>query len=140
MITGQEYRNRLCTRGETTYVPGGSLRTVVYKSCGCKRVAKRNKGAANHIKTDAVDGTHKSALKAKLHKDNKSGVKGVRFNEQRQKWTAHIEFKDKQINLGYHSERIVAINARKRGEEKYLNLIIEKSTPDRHDQMKPKSR
>ncbi|MGM1023221.1 MAG: HNH endonuclease [Bacillota bacterium] len=124
----------LCKCGETTYVSGGSLRAGVYKSCGCKRVAKRDKGVANYLKTDVVDGTRKSALQAKLHKNNKSGVKGVRFNEQRQMWTAYIGFKGKQINLGYHSEKIDAINARKRGEEKYHKPILEKSTPDRHDQ------
>ncbi|PPQ49458.1 HNH endonuclease [Paenibacillus peoriae] len=115
----------MCKCGETTYVPGGSLRAGVYKSCGCKRVAKRDKGVAYHIKTDTVNGTRKSALKSKLHKGNKSGVKGVRYNEQRKKWTAHIGFQGKQISLGYFNKKEDAVTARKRGEEKYHNPILE---------------
>ncbi|MGZ0043409.1 AP2 domain-containing protein [Paenibacillus sp. BJ-4] len=114
----------LCSCGNKTYVPGIALRAGHYKSCGCKRVEKRDRGIANHIQTDTVDGTRKSALKAKLHKDNKSGVKGVRYNEQRKKWTAHIGFKGKQINLGYYDKKEDAVAARKHGEELYHKPII----------------
>ncbi|MNI99246.1 AP2 domain protein [compost metagenome] len=72
-----------------------------------------------------MDGTRKTALKAKLHIDNKSGHKGVRWNEQRQKWTAHIGFKGKQITLGYFSEKADAIAARKAAEEKYHKPYLE---------------
>ncbi|MNJ25413.1 AP2 domain protein [compost metagenome] len=115
----------LCTCGKTVYVPTGSLNAGYYKSCGCKRIAKRDKGVLKHIAADRVDGTRKTALKAKIYANNKSGIKGVRWNEQRQKWTAHIGFKGKQITLGYFINKDDAIAARKAAEEKYHKPILE---------------
>src|SRR5690625_1569547 len=74
-----------CSCGTEKEIAGYALEHGYYKSCGCKRDEKRDKGLSQHIKQDTVDGTRKSALKAKLHKGNKSGHKGVRFNPQRNK-------------------------------------------------------
>lgn len=115
----------LCSCGKIAYVLGTSLRAGHYKSCGCKLVEKRDKGAKKHIETDAIDGTRKSALKAKLHVGNKSGHKGVRWNESRKKWTAHIGFKGKQISLGYFTDKEDAIAARKKAEEIYHKPYLE---------------
>lgn len=114
-----------CSCGKLVYLHGYSLLHDHYKSCGCKRDDKRDKGVARHIQHDRVDGTRKTALKAKLHVGNKSGVKGVRWNEQRQKWTAHIGFQGKQINLGYFLSKDDAIAARKAAEDKYHKPILE---------------
>lgn len=114
-----------CSCGRITYVLTGSLLKGHYKSCGCKRVEKRDKGVAEHIKQDRVKGTRKSALTSKLHVNNSSGVKGVRFNQRRNKWTAHIGFRGKQINLGYYANFEDAVSARKAGEEKYHRPITE---------------
>ncbi|MEF2965051.1 HNH endonuclease [Paenibacillus sp. M1] len=114
-----------CTCENTTYVLGISLRAGYYTSCGCKHDAKRDKGLVEHIARDRVDGTRKSALKAKLHKGNKSGHKGVRWVESRQKWNANIGFKGKQINLGYYTTKEDAIASRQAGEEKYHRPYLE---------------
>lgn len=114
-----------CTCGNTIYVQGYSLIHGHYKSCGCKRDEKRDQAVKKHIENDKVDGTRKSALNTKVYKNNKSGVKGVRYNEQRKKWTAHIGFKGKQINLGYYEDKKDAIKARKQAEEKYHKPILE---------------
>lgn len=90
----------VCSCGSTTYLLGSSLRKGIYKSCGCKQAVKRDQGAAQHIERDRVDGTRKTALKAKIHVDNKSGYKGVYWIKDRQKWRAYIGFKGKQISLG----------------------------------------
>jgi len=111
--------------GKHTYVLGINLRAGYYKSCGCLRDDKRDKGRDNHIYSDTIDGTRKSSLKAKLHSGNKSGHKGVRFNESRQKWTAHIGFQGKQISLGYFLTIEEAIAARQVGEEKYHKPYLE---------------
>lgn len=105
--------------GETTYVLGASLRSGHYKSCGCIRADKRDAGVREHVKRDSVDGTRITSLQAKLHKGNKSGHKGVRWNENRRKWTAHIGFQGKQIALGYFALKRDAISARRVAEEKY---------------------
>lgn len=115
-----------CSCGVEKAIHGYALEHGHYKSCGCKRDEKRDAGVKKHIEQDVVDGTRKSALTAKLHAGNKSGVKGVRFNEQRGKWTAHIGFKGKQITLGYFNEKEDAIAARKAGEEKYHKPYLEK--------------
>lgn len=121
-----------CSCGEITYVHGYSLLHGHYKSCGCKRNNKRDTGAREYIKRDSVAGTRKSALKAKLHKSNKSGHKGVRYNEQRKKWTAHIGFQGKQITLGYFNNKEDAIAARKKAEEKYHKPILEGNKDERN--------
>lgn len=115
----------LCSCGNKSYILGVSLRAGNYKSCGCKRDEKRNEGARKHEKTDRVDGTRKTALTAKLHKENKSGYKGVRWVESRKKWNAYIGFKGKSINLGYFNHINTAIMARIKAEEEYFKPILE---------------
>lgn len=114
-----------CQCGKTIYLVGVSLRYGHYKSCGCKRVEKREQGVKDHISRDAIDGTRRTALRTKLHKDNKSGVKGVRWNAQRGKWTAHIGFRGRQISLGYFKNKDDAIQARLSAEDKYHKPYLE---------------
>lgn len=108
-----------CTCGVEKPIHGYALEHGYYKSCGCKRDEKRDAGLKKHIKKDAVKGTRKSALKAKLHVSNKSGHKGVAWIDSRQKWRAYIGYKGKQISLGYFDNKDDAISARKNAEEKY---------------------
>lgn len=114
-----------CSCGNTTYVHGYSLLHDHYKSCGCKQAIKRDEGLKRYLAKDAVGGTRKSALKAKLHKGNKSGHKGVRWLKNRKKWNAYIGFKGKSINLGYFKNKEDAIKARKQAEEKYHKPYLE---------------
>jgi len=115
-----------CSCGNIVYVPGPSLVHGRYKSCGCKRDDKRDEGLIKHIENDVVDGTRKSALKSKLHKGNKSGHKGVMWNKHRNKWTATIGFKGKQIFLGNFDDKQDAIKARQRAEEEYHQPYLDK--------------
>lgn len=108
-----------CTCEKIVYVASFSLLHDHYKSCGCKRNEKRDAGVKKHIEKDSVDGTRKSALKAKLHAGNKSGHKGVIWMQSRNKWKAYIGLKGKQITLGYFDNKEDAIAARKDAEEKY---------------------
>lgn len=115
-----------CFCGKETHIASFSLLHGHYKSCGCMRDSKRDAGLAKHIKEDVVDGTRKSALKAKLHSSNKSGYKGVTWLASRNKWRAYIGFKGKQISLGYFDTIDEAIVARKAGEEKYHKPYLDK--------------
>lgn len=115
-----------CSCGNKMYLYGYNLLHGTYNSCGCKHEERLMKGIKEHVEKDSVDGTRVTALTSKLHKGNKSGHKGVRFNSQRNKWTAHIGFKGKQINLGYHDTKESAIAARKAGEEKYHKPYLDK--------------
>ncbi|WP_274853290.1 AP2 domain-containing protein [Bacillus methanolicus] len=116
-----------CACGNTIFVTGASLRAGHYKSCGCKRASKRDVGVKRHINQDRLNGTRKTALKAKLHKHNKSGHKGVSWMESRQKWRAYIGFKGEQITLGYFDSKEDAIKARIEAEKKYFKPILEDS-------------
>ena len=122
-----------CSCGNTVYLHGYSLIHGHYKSCGCKRDEKRDKGVKEHIKKDMIDGTRKTALKAKINKRNKSGYKGVSWMKSRQKWIAYIGFKGKQIMLGYFDDKEDAIKARKAAEEKFFKPILEDSNNGEND-------
>lgn len=56
----------------------------------------------------------------KLSKNNSSGVSGVSFRKQRNKYRAYIMVDRKQINLGHYSDVNLAIKARKNAEKKYF--------------------
>src|SRR5690554_4306112 len=114
-----------CSCGRTIEVPGYALRAGYYKSCGCKRDIKRDKGAKEHIKKDRVAGTRKSALIQKAHKDSSSGVKGVCWVKSRKRWNAYITIAGKSKNLGYFIDKEDAIKARKDAEEKYHKPLLE---------------
>lgn len=114
-----------CSCGNVIKVPGYALRAGTYKSCGCKRDIKRDKGVKQHIEKDRVAGTRKSALKQKVHKDNSSGVKGVCWFAARNCWRAYITIAGKTKHLGHFKNKEDAIKARKEAEEKYHKPILE---------------
>ncbi len=118
--------NCRCSCGVEKKIYGYSLINGHYKSCGCRRIENRDAGVKKHIENDRVSGTRISALKAKLHAGNKSGVKGVMWLPKKNKWRAYIGFQGKQISLGHYDNLSDAVKARKDGEEKYHKpLLIE---------------
>ncbi|MVP00372.1 HNH endonuclease [Paenibacillus sp. N10] len=114
-----------CSCKKEIPVSSSNLTRGVYTSCGCKRVQKRDAGVKKHIADDRINGTRKSALRAKLHSENKSGVKGVIWIEARQRWKAYIGFKGKSKTLGYRTLKEDAIALRKAAEEKYHKPYLE---------------
>jgi hypothetical protein len=116
--------------GNTTLVLGYALRHGHYKSCGCIQPVKRERGIKRHIAADRIDGTRKSALRVKPHRDSKSGIKGVMWLESRKKWKAYIGFRGRQITLGYFDDVNDAISARHRAEELYHKPYLEGDKSD----------
>lgn len=55
-----------------------------------------------------------------IRSDNISGVKGVSWDNRRNKWHARITVNKQDIHLGYYDEFVDAELARKNGEEKYF--------------------
>jgi len=92
----------------------------ITSSCGCKNLE------------DCVEGTRLRNLTRKRsdkkEKIKDSGVKGVNWLDKRQKWIASIGFKGIKIYLGLfkEDELELAIEARKKAEEKYFKPILEK--------------
>lgn len=60
--------------------------------------------------------------KGKLRTNNKSGYTGVRFREDRKKWSSSIRVNYKIINLGLFKSKSAAIKTRKEAEIKYYNI------------------
>lgn len=59
-------------------------------------------------------------MNTKLPSDNKSGVTGVHFDKNRQKWLASIGLNNKTIHLGRFDNFDDAVKARRDAEEKYF--------------------
>lgn len=52
-------------------------------------------------------------------RDNTSGVKGICFDKQKNKWRSAIMVDGKQIHLGYFMDKLIAAKARLEAEIKY---------------------
>ena len=80
----------------------------------------------NHIRTDnrkcnlRVVDRSLNQRNLPLSKRNTSGVVGVWFNKDANKWVAEIRLNYKKISLGYFINKEDAIKARKEAEEKYF--------------------
>lgn len=61
-----------------------------------------------------------NSMNAAKRSDNTSGVTGVRFCEERNKWNAQIMFDYRAKNLGYFDTFEEAVDARKQAEEEYF--------------------
>ena len=59
-------------------------------------------------------------ISQKIRIDNISGVKGICFDKNREKWMAYITYNKKRINLGRFSNKEDAIKKRKEAEELYF--------------------
>ncbi|EAH0379396.1 AP2 domain-containing protein, partial [Listeria monocytogenes] len=131
----------VCVCGNEKEVLAHNLKRGYVRSCGClsedtgRKYAYKNlrsetaqKNALKRkLEVDAVDGTMKSALTRSLSTRNKSGIKGVRWNEARNKWEASITFQKKAHFLGRFEKKEDAVKARKDAEEKYFKPILDKT-------------
>lgn len=107
-----------CDCGNTVEVSIMHLRNGDTKSCGCLRKECFN---ANQVESTNIGIINSS----KLSINNKSGYKGVYYDEKRGKWIAQINFKKKHYGLGQYDNKEDAIKARKEAEEKYFKPLLE---------------
>lgn len=61
-----------------------------------------------------------NAINRKKQSNNTSGITGVYWNKNMQKWYAEIKFDKKRVFLGYYANFEDAVKARKEAEEKYF--------------------
>lgn len=79
----------------------------------------------NHVRDDNSWGNLRivdrkfNSMNLSQHKSNTSGVSGVAWHKQRNKWRAFIMIDYKQIALGLFTEFEDAVKARKEAEQKY---------------------
>lgn len=92
----------------------------VRKSCGhAQDEARKNnvKAAKEEFDKYTIDGTNAIIITQKKPRNNKSGIKGVRWDNDRKKWIAAITFKGKKYYLGRYSTVEEAGEVRKIAEE-----------------------
>lgn len=106
-------------------IPGGRLIELHRWIMG-----EPNGEIVDHINGDTLD-NRKSNLrittngsnirKGKIRTNNKSGITGVRFRKERNRWVASIKVNYKKINLGSFKNKEDAIKARREAEKKYYD-------------------
>lgn len=119
-----------CDCGEEVIIFGSRLKDGRIKDC---KDAKRNETKSytkigNEFKKENIlkENTRLDNLSGKLSKANTSGVRGVSFKKDKNKYKATIGFKKKTYFLGYFDNIEDAKKAREKAEEKYYKPILEK--------------
>lgn len=112
----------LCTCGNITCASEKDLKSGGVRSCGCLGIEnsrENGRKAGEHIKEEyCIAGTNVNNLTAKMHRNNTSGIKGVFWDKNRERWCAQIRFQGHNYNLGRYEKIEDAASARKEAEEK----------------------
>jgi hypothetical protein len=131
--TGEKYRNGItlwlckCDCGNEVIVSKNALKQGLQKSCGCLKKEIDRTRTSFEKKGNLKGGTKLNLISSKrLYKCNKSGVKGVYWNKQRNLWTAQLMFGGEIVFRDSFANKQDAINARKEAEEKYFKPTLEK--------------
>lgn len=99
-----------CKCGRKTEVTSSNLKHSNTMSCGkCKYVEVAQR--------DVVGNTRISQINKSINSNNTSGVTGVGYQKNRNKWYANIRFRGKNHWLGLYDNKEDAIIARKTAEE-----------------------
>ena len=118
----------ICDCGNANFVDSGSLTKGRVQSCGCLRKPheiEQGKRIAAETKKQCIDGTSIRNLTMKISKANKSGIKGVSWDKNRNKWVAQITFKGKNYNLGRYNNKEDAREAREKAEKEMFGKFLE---------------
>ena len=117
-----------CDCGNVTYVSSGNIVGGKVKSCGCLQKEK-NIEKLNEIRNDTAiqekrksslgyhDGTMEKMLSDKPTNANKTGVRGVTYNNTTGKYRAMIRYKRKLYHIGCFDSLKEAKEARKIAEK-----------------------
>ncbi len=109
-----------CDCGNTKEIDTYGLTSGKNVSCGCY--------STERLQKNVVRGANLSYLtKDSVGKANKSGVKGVTWDKNRNKWMAHIMISRKRKMIGRFDTLEEAIEARKKAENELIKpLVLEK--------------
>lgn len=109
-----------CDCGNECMEMGYLLKNGQIKSCGClqKEICKRQGIRNGRMKKHIYSKT--------INSNNKSGVKGVFWNSQKQKWEAKIKYDYKNYHLCFSEDKNDCIRARKAAEKAVQNGDFER--------------
>lgn len=109
-----------CDCGREAVAKTRDLRNGHARSCGC---AARPETA---LGLTYIDGTCVEMLRARtVRSNNTSGVPGVEWAAQKQRWRASICFKGRRRYLGLYRNLDDAVKARKRAEEELFDAFLD---------------
>lgn len=120
-----------CNCGNPKFVYASSHELIAKKvrSCGClaKETQHQNGERAGAIIKEnyCIEGTNINNLTSNIAKNNTSGVKGVTWCKEKNKWMAQIVFKGKTYYLGRYNKKEDAIEIRKIAEKKFFGEFLE---------------
>ena len=111
-----------CECGNITYVPEYLLKKGGVRSCGClgKENSRQNiqKAIKKHLEEHIVFNTNLPAItREEPTVRNTSGIVGVHYDRERNKWVAQIRFRKKQYSLGRYDKKEDAIKVRQIAKE-----------------------
>lgn len=112
-----------CQCGNVVEVHSTSLVNKRTLSCGCLAKENAEKWKLKGL-DDCYDDTRISLLNDTIYSKNTSGIRGVTYAKDKQKWEAQIEFKKKKIHLGYFNDKEMAAKVRKYAEERLWQPLL----------------
>lgn len=134
-----------CECGNIKNVSATHLACERVRSCGClgEEAIMNNlqKAIEKNLEENLVEGTSIYAISnVKPKANNTSGVPGVTWVKNRNKWSARITFKQQVYNLGTYADKDKAIEIRKEAEEKIFGGFLEWYYKEIKPQKKPKAK
>jgi len=116
-----------CDCGKTTVVHGSNLRNGNTRSCGClQREASRANMVQANDERQFFAGTNVAKIQSnKPSANNTTGVRGVSWSNQKNKYTARIGFKSKDYYLGAYKTLEEAAQVRKLAEQSIYGSFLE---------------
>lgn len=130
-IGGNKIWHCICECGNECDIPSNDLLAGKTKSCGCIKSEK--------MKQLYDEGTIPCKLVLeKLRKTNTSGITGVWYNKNCEKWQAEIMFKRKKYYLGVYAQKEDAISVRKIAEKELFGNFLKwyaKEYPEQWERM-----
>ena len=128
----------VCVCGNIKCVPYSELINGHVKSCGClgnENSIKNGKKVADYMKENYyAQNTSMLALIASKPSTNTSGVKGVSWRKDRNKWCAQIVFQGKHYHLGLYDKIEDAAEARRIAEEHLTKDFVQWFKENRKEQ------
>lgn len=124
-----------CDCGRECLVPGHSLKRGNTRSCGCGN--DENRAAAGERMSPIVHegGTNLIVIAHQQPGDNNSsGIKGVHWDNRRQRWVARLAARGKNHFLGYYDDFADAAEARREAEELIHDPILSELGRDKTDE------